>query len=226
MLTDLLVSTGAIKQWEEMDQIVEYLVGRSDNMTVFELAQLLKKEGDKSLAQLATDAEADRLQKAIRASRLGQQKICSQVIGSPQGPGQTPPPCVFQLFGQRYAIDSFVLSQVVYDSIAFHGGKPMRRMPSGLDVMFALGNDEAAPLLAEQLKRYNYSGNLLACRELCRRPGAFLLASERYNLRLNAIRALGDEPGAEAHFPHVMRTRNVAAETTPNPIGLLGGITA
>src|SRR5262249_38856510 len=71
-----------------------------------------------------------------------------------------------QMFGQRFAIDSFVLSQVVFDSILDHGRKIRRMSPKSLDVMAALGNDAAVPLLEEELQRWSYGANLLACREL------------------------------------------------------------
>jgi hypothetical protein len=207
LITDMLVSTGASERLKEMDRIVAFLVGQSDNLTPFDLAKLLEKEGVKSLADVATDAAADRLQKAIRDGRLGQQKICSQVMCTPPRKGQAPPPCLFQFFGQRYGIDSFVLSEVVYDAIAFQGGKPMRRMPSGLDVMFALGNNEAALLLDKPLEQYHFAPNLLACREfVAGHPDSFWQSSA-YNLRLDAIRALHDEPDAKAHFPQAMRTQ-------------------
>ena len=59
-------------------------------------------------------------------------RIRSQVVLSdPTDLYQVPPPSTYQMFGQRFVVDSFVLSKVVYDSIIFDGKKVQRKMPTG-----------------------------------------------------------------------------------------------
>ncbi len=97
---------------------------------------------------------------------MGPQRIRSQVITSPLDDDKpVPVPQSFQVFGQRFVLDSYVLSKVVFDSIVFEGVKQRRMMPTGLDVMAALGNDEAVRLLEPELEKYRYSANLLAARK-------------------------------------------------------------
>ena len=79
-------------------------------------------------------------------------------------------PALFQLFGQRFLLDSYVLSHVVYDSISFQGRKVKRQMPLGLDAMAALGNDEATRLLRPELEESS-------TRRICSRPAARSTAS-------------------------------------------------
>ena len=116
------------------------------------------------------------------------------------------PPALFQLFGQRYIIDSFVLSKVVYDSILFKGEKMQRMMPQGLDVMCALGNQETIPLLADDLTRFQYSANLKASQDFVERHQAEFWEANLYNIWLDALRTLDDDHSDEQHFPQAMLT--------------------
>ena len=50
---------------------------------------------------------------ALKDGKLGRQMIRSQVMRG-DGSASVPPPALFQMFGQRFIIDSFVLSQVVF----------------------------------------------------------------------------------------------------------------
>ena len=109
-------------------------------------------------------------------------------------------PALFQLFGQRFVIDSFVLSRVVADSV-----KGDRDMPSGLDVMAALGADEAVRLLRPELEKHGYAASLLAARTLFdERPPAARTATA-YDAWLDALAQLSRPPAAGA-VPQVMRT--------------------
>lgn len=54
---------------------------------------------------------------------------------------------------------------MVFDSIIYERQKQERSYPNGLDVMAALGNAEAVYQLESELRKYNYSANLLAARK-------------------------------------------------------------
>jgi hypothetical protein len=114
------------------------------------------------------------------------------------------PPALYQLFGQRFLLDSYVLSKVVYDSISFKGRKVKRQMPMGLDAMAALGNDEAMRLLRPELEKFDYASNLLAARRMIDGLRPEELEANAYTLWLDALRKLDDVP-AQGHFPEVMR---------------------
>jgi hypothetical protein len=143
------------------------------------------------------------LERAV--ARSAQQQIRSQVlVPSREATVEAPPPAVFQLFGQRFLLDAFLLSRVVYDSIWFKGEKIERLMPSGLDVMAALGNDEAARLLRPELERFKYSSNLLAARRAVAGIPAEQLEQSVAGLWLDALRKLDDVP-ARGEFPEAMK---------------------
>ena len=71
------------------------------------------------------------------------------IVSNPRDPFKVLPPSSFLVFGQRFTVDSFILSHMVFDSIVFKGRKQERMMPSGLDLMAALGNDEASTLVSD-----------------------------------------------------------------------------
>ncbi|KAJ0396813.1 hypothetical protein ATCC90586_005322 [Pythium insidiosum] len=64
-------------------------------------------------------------------------------------------PLSFAMLGQQFTLGSFVLSNVVFDTIKYKGIQVDRRVPSvSLDVGFALmGNDAAVPELARRMGR-------------------------------------------------------------------------
>ena len=62
-------------------------------------------------------------------------------------PGQLP--VSFKLLGQKFLIDSYVLSEVVYDRIIVDNKKIYRGLPDPLDVMAVMGNEDAIFLLVD-----------------------------------------------------------------------------
>lgn len=207
LLVMLLEATGSMKQLAQMNAILNFMVGKSDNLGTLQLGELLEREEVREFGELAWGSQVERLQRALVAGGDGEQKIRSQVVLSdPQDLQQVAPPSVFQLFGQRFVIDSFVLSKVVYDSIIFDGQKVERHMPTGLDVMFALGNDAALPLLEEEATKFAYAANLKASREFVERQPQAIWSENLYNLWLAAIRTLDELHSQEARLPEAMRT--------------------
>jgi hypothetical protein len=209
LLVELLAATDNVKTLKGLDDIIAFLVGRSDNLTVFTLRGLMEEQRTATLAAVSDGKALARLKDAVKNGKHAQQMIRSQVvISDPKDPYyKVPPPALFQLFGQRYIIDSFVLSQVVFDSIVFEKRKQKRMMPMGLDVMAALGNNEAIPLLADELRQWNYSANLMASREYVDLHEAAFWKANLYNLWLDSLRTLHADMKEEKHFPEALRTR-------------------
>lgn len=192
-LVELVAATKSLEKLAAMNDIIDFMVGASDNLTPFSMHEAMKDT--KSI---------DVVKK--RLAKMGKQAIRSQiVVSNPNDPIEVPPPDLFQLFGQRFVIDSFVMSKVVFDSILFKGKKVRRMMPNGLDVMTALGNDEAARLLAPEFEGYPYAANLKAARFFVNDQPAPYWRSNVYNAWLGALRTLDDRPEGR-HFPRVMRS--------------------
>jgi hypothetical protein len=209
LFTQLLEATGESQRLKAVDDIINFMVGRSDNLTVFNLRDLLKEAKIQTPADALNADARTQLKKSLAEGKHARPLIRSQSIVSPvNSPDpQIPPPAVFQVFGQRFIIDSFVLSQVVYDSIRFENRKIKRMMPQGLDAMAALGNDEAVRLLKKDLEEYKYSANLMACREFVDALEPAFWKDNLYNLWLECLRTLDDDLTKHKNFPEVMRTR-------------------
>jgi hypothetical protein len=207
LLTQLLETTGAIRPLRQMANVLDFMVGENDSLTAVQMQELLKRRNVKSVGDLTSNQSIEGFQKALLDGNLGTQRIRSQVVLSdPRDLYQVPPPSIFQLFGQRFAIDSFVLSKVVFDSIIFDGQKVKRYMPNGMDVMFALGNDSVLPLLSEELREYPYAPNLKASQEFVRQHQTAFWQSNLYNTWLDALRTLSANQSKQAHVPEAMRT--------------------
>jgi hypothetical protein len=199
LLTSLLNESGGIASLGMLRTIIDFMVGRADNATLESMQAALKQASVTGYAQLADDATVDELRTAITA--VASQQIRSQVVTSPLDDAKpVPSPRIFQLFGQRFTVDSYVLSQVVFDSVLFRGVKQQRMMPTGLDVMAAFGNDEAVRLLKPELDEHHYSANLLALRKTIDERPAPAWGGDLYSMWLNALRMLDDPQAGETLF--------------------------
>ncbi len=209
ILADILSDPQLQQPFELIDHAVQLLAGESDNLRRADLQQILKQQ-HMTLQSLRKSRDQETLlADAIKASPLAQQQIPSQVYMGAYPSGEpVPPPALVQVFGQRFAVDNFVLAHVVHDTVQELDENYQRRwMPRGLDVMAALGNREAIGLLADDLRRWKYAPQLMANRDVV----AAYLASPGgrqsiYDGWLGALTALNDDAAAGTKFPEVMRT--------------------
>ncbi len=204
LLSHAARTSGALDDLGAVKAVIDLFVGRSDELTPFQLADLMR---DLKLAPAALERTADlaRLVEQLAASGMGAQRIRSQtLVSNPRTAEKVPLPPLFQMFGQRFVIDSFALSKVVYDDIVFRGEKQNRRMPTGLDVLAALGNDVALWLLRGELDQWRYGANLAALRDVV---GGYTDAhwqDSLYMQWLAALRTLNQAPEGP-HAPAVMK---------------------
>ncbi|UCH63942.1 MAG: DUF3160 domain-containing protein [Fidelibacterota bacterium] len=209
MLLNELVDMADVRSvLNEMDGIIEFMVGESDNLTPTELADLVTTLNIGSAADLLDDTTFDTLQDSLKASQAYGQKILSMLIRGRDASNTDPVelPVSFRLMGQRFIIDSYVFSHVVYDRIVDEvGNKVMRMMPDPLDAIFALGNDDALPLLEDELNTYPYASNLESLRYLVDAYDDDFWDSSLYNVWLQAIRQL-NPTGVQDSHPLFMKT--------------------
>lgn len=207
LLTMLLHQSGGLARLATINNLLTYLVGHGDELSPATLYSVQRKIGI-ARPNDVYGVSFGAVRTALAGSGLGEQAIRSQVvISEPNSPVQVLPPAVFQLFGQRFCADSFVLSKVVYDSILYEGRKQERMMPTGLDVMAALGHDVTASLLEPEVRKWNYAGNFLACRTALAEQAPAFWESSFYNGWLDAIRQTGQELRLQKNAPQAMKTR-------------------
>jgi hypothetical protein len=198
--------SGTLPRLQAVAAIIDFMVGRSDNVSIDELAAALDRAGIKQASDLGGLAALDGIDAALVASNARGQQVRSQVLDGDTGSQKpTDLPLTFQIFGQRFTLDAFALSRLVYDSIVYQNEKQRRTMPSGLDVMAAFGNDDALKLLEPELRRFNYSANLAAMRELVNEHTPADWNQNVYTGWLAALRSLDDAAPPRAHFPASMR---------------------
>ena len=206
LLHELVDMTGFRSTLNEMDEIITFMVGESDNLTPTELSELLNEQSITSAVDLLDDATYDSFQAALKASANSAQKILSNfLLVDPNSSEPSELPVSFRLFGQRFIIDSYIFFNVVYDRIIFNDQKMPRPMPDPLDAMFVLGNDDALPLLKTELDRYNYSSQLGALRYLVDAYDEEFWDNSLYNVWLNAIRCV-NPPEDKTNLPLFMQT--------------------
>lgn len=186
MLRDLV--GGEFKQqFERIDRTLAAFVGEPDYMVLSQVDELLADLGISGAAQLASFSD-EQLAQAVIDGDYGAQRISSHFMVNGTDVGTLPLSRSFAFLGQRYVIDSHVFSNVVYDRI----GK--RMLPDPLDVAFAaLGNDQAASLLAPQLAAHeadNYPQALAKMRYLVDDHGAAYWGGSLYTAWLGALRQL------------------------------------
>jgi hypothetical protein len=219
ILNDLLLRAHQFERWQQFDRLIQTYVGRTDSATFAHLGALLSKAGIKSPADLKTMEQLQALQTDILAGKVGLQHIRGDVYTSPFG-GQVELPRSFTVLGQKFVVDSWVTSKVVFDDILWDDGsgqpeKVCRRVPSSLDVAFAaLGNDQVVPLLVERMTtgthkfrdRFNYQHNLAATRNVIDAQQPSEWEENLYMGWLATLRELS-KPTTDTRYPEAMRTR-------------------
>lgn len=201
----------ALARWSEIESVAGAFFGEPDAMNPTSME-----------AWLATlPAEPSRLDDAellasLEAGDFGAQRIAGHFLyGAPTG--TRPLPRSFALFPYRYAVDSHVLSEVVFDRVG--DGAVERMLPSPLDVSFAaLGNDYAAQLLTRELTWFAYAPDLAAARATLDRERT--APTTLYDGWLDALRGLSTRADEDrAGLPATMRTEAWARRLTSAQLG-------
>jgi hypothetical protein len=191
-----LMGDAELSAWKQLEATMNAFVGERDAMGPPDVDRLLADLGVKAggLARVADD----KVLATIVSGSYGAQRIAGHPLhDSPDG--RTPLPRSFSFTGQRYVVDSHVLSDVVHDRVA------NRLMPSPLDVAYAVLHDDAAKtLLQPELDAYHYLPELDGARARVESGGEAFWETSLYNLWLGAARAL--TPSSAAHLDATLRS--------------------
>jgi hypothetical protein len=204
MLNELLYNCGKLSNLEKHEEIISFMVGPDDNMTPVELKGLADREIN-DLNELFDGEKFVSFMEQLNASDDYGQKIMSNffyVDPYSADPGNLP--VSFKLLGQKFLVDSYVFSEVVFDRIIFEGAK-VWRLPDPLDAMAALGNEDALALLETEMETYKYAANLAGLKYLIDAYDDEFWSQSLYNTWLAAIRTL-HPPSASGGLPYFMQT--------------------
>lgn len=221
-LHNLLQQSGKFEQWQQFDRLIQTFVGKTDSMTFAQLSNLLEQANIKSPADIKDLSTLEKLQADILASKIGLQNIRSDYYASPLGSEKIQLPRSFTLLGQKFVLDSWVTSKVVFDEIFWDSKKVQRRVPTSLDVAFAvLGNNQVVPDLVARMTNtkgrkfrdgLNYQHNLAAVRNVVDKQNQVAWEENLYTNWLATLRELS-APTTEPKYPEAMRTRAWAMKT-------------
>eukprot|EP00803_Ostreobium_quekettii_P001236 evm.model.scf_1121.2 EVM.evm.TU.scf_1121.2 scf_1121:49347-51538(+) len=221
----LLKESGQFREWEAFHDLLDDFVGDSDSMTFRQLDALLgqycSQTGVQNVRELKRPHCLDELLALIRSSKLGEQAICSSVLESDDH--STVPvalPLAFTFMGQKFTIDSWAISNTVFDRVFYKGQKVLRAHPSCLDVCFSVfGNNSVMPHIVNKVKDSNlpYHSGLAAVREVVDALPTKAWNKNLYMLWLRVLRALS-EPTVGEDFPEAMRTQAWAAKSAETQI--------
>ncbi len=205
LLNELLALSSQAGTLEEMDEIIQFMVGESDNLTTGEIANLLTAEGIQGADDILNETVYSSFRSAIELSPYSDQKILSSIFRYESDSEPSQLPVSYRLFGQRFIIDSYIFSKVVFPWISYQDRNVWRPMPDPLDAMFALGNDDALPLISDELDTYKYSTAIAGVRYLVDSYDETFWSQSLYNTWLNSIRAL-NPPADDTNLPFFMKT--------------------
>jgi hypothetical protein len=206
LMSELINISDALPMINGIDNILELFVGESDNVTVWNLRELINTCNIKGADELFQPGKTEAFQNVLKTKSYAFQRILSQILYSdPMSPDRITPASAFLLFGQRFIVDSYVTGQVVFDKIVYQNQVIARMLPSTLDILFALGNDASLQLLKPELDQYKYSSNLDALRYLVDSYGSDFWNVSIYNAWLNSIRSL-NPPKNRENLPMFMQT--------------------
>ena len=193
--------------WKEMNALLESLVGQSDNTALPDLDELMADMGLASPSDVL-NANGKRMLELLLSGDYGSQRITGQLIFRHQANNSSEPiprPISFMLVGQRFAVDSYVLGNLVYDRMMKDGEPILRALPSTLDVAYSLGNDRALTHLDGELNTYDYGKYLSDMRGAVDSLPDDFWRAPAYNQWLGMIRQL-NAPTTGDQYPQSMRT--------------------
>ncbi|MHC4574213.1 MAG: DUF3160 domain-containing protein [Planctomycetota bacterium] len=234
----------ALAVWERIYETTSFFAGRSDDLTVKEYKELVDKIYGQS-CPLSTISNEERVAEFVKqARRLRKPKILSIYITdiSSQAEDWRTQTQALRFMGQRFAPDSQIFQNLVYDKVKWYTGKDpkpftavfangawFRGFPRGLDIMGVFGSEAAEKILEEEkdadYKRYKEQFSKLKEQHDLSDKEAW--TRDLYCSRLWSLKSILDKPDENA--PWFMQSeawlaiRGLVGETTQHGPGLLDG---
>jgi len=133
----------ALEAWADLYQPTVFFVGRSDDLSVLQYAQVMDQVYG-PVATTAALADEGRVKTFIaEAYKLPPPRILGIVLEQPSEIEQQSKGLRFM--GQRFVLDSYIFGQLLYPNVGtdFH----RRGLPKGLDLLAAMGSERAYQIL-------------------------------------------------------------------------------
>jgi hypothetical protein len=205
ILNEVLHGCDKYGLYQAHEEIITFMVGPDDNLTPEEL-HTLKNSHLESLDEVLDETKFDSFTDALNSSDDFGQKIMSNfffVDPDSEDPGKLP--ISFRLLGQKFLIDSYVFSEVVFDRIIFNGEKQFRMLPDPLDILAVFGSEDALALLEPEIEAYHYAYKISELQYLVNAYDDEFWTQSLYNTWLSALLEL-NPPASSDNLPYFMQT--------------------
>lgn len=205
LLNEVVYNCGEMALLEKHEEVIGFLVGESDNLTPQELNALSSSQLT-NISDLLNEPSFQSFQQQLNSSDDYGQKIMSNfffVDPDTTDPGQLP--VSFRLLGQKFLVDSYIFSEVVFDRIVYDGVKQFRMLPDPLDILSVFGNENAMMLMEEEMEKYHYAYKVSELKYLVDAYDESYWNSSIYNTWLSAIMKL-NPPASASGLPYFMQT--------------------
>ena len=148
----------AIDYWDSIYEPTAFFVGKMDELTQYEYAELAVEVygADPGLLDPAELAEDPQLTTFIERGieELRDPQITSELI--PVAAWENDIAKGYRFFGQRYVPDSYIFEQLVWSEVGTHPDDK-RGMPRGLDIFAVMGSERAYQILDEVYDETHYA---------------------------------------------------------------------
>ncbi|MEM3028179.1 MAG: DUF3160 domain-containing protein [Candidatus Bathyarchaeia archaeon] len=143
-------SLRAFDVWEAIYLPTSFIVGRSDDLTLYDYIASMKEVYGEEFTPLSVEDE--RKLQAFQEAILKLDK--SRITNVPWWPSDKPRMAGLRFMGQRFILDGYIHQMLCFPEVV------PRTMVKGLDVMAALGSERAEKLLEAEKRYANYETNL------------------------------------------------------------------
>lgn len=219
VLNDLLDDSAQLPLVRELDELLQFMVGRIDALSLQQWSELLQYFSAADLKRYGSLEDLQQLQSEIYQSGLGRSEIMSrESLYNTELQGSDDLPVALPFFGQRFSVDAWATAMVTEDPdrLKWHEMPLPRKLPSDLDVAFSvLANDSVVPELVRRIEAddglahrdgFNYQPHLAAVRETVKLLNDNFWQGDLYNHWLYTLRALS-EPTTGSEYPQAMRSQ-------------------
>jgi hypothetical protein len=205
LLNKVLYHSGKLDLLEKHDEVISFLVGEDDNLTPAELHALSAAHLTDISDLLDPDTFDMFLEQLNSSDDYGQKIMSNFFLVDPDSTDPSQLPVSFRLLGQKFLVDSYIFSEVVFDRITFDGIKQYRMMPDPLDILSVFGNENAMMLMEQEMETYKYAYKINELKYLVDAYDEEYWNRSLYNTWLSAIMKL-NPPSSGTGLPYFMQT--------------------
>jgi len=193
----------ALEVWADLYNPTAFLVGRSDDLTVFDYLPLVDTiyGSNPTLQVLADDSRLDSFINS--AEKLPPPRILGMVIF--EDDDEVSATRGLRFMGQRFVPDAYIFRQLIYDNVSDSDNR--RGLPRGLDLFAAMGSKRAYDLLDSlgDTKHQNYPEQMAKMHSWIESLTESEWTETVYNAWLYSFYPLIEEPGDG--YPQFMRSK-------------------